>query len=86
MLRLYFPFDNVYDVANILDSQFIENDIDDADRLIIDEDNLDDVNIILEENDIESVEEIEFELRVYDEGNWSEDDFVKDTFTYTPAQ
>ena len=38
----------------------------------------------LEENDIESVEEIE--LRVYDEGNWSEDDFVKDTFTYTPAQ
>ena len=31
-------------------------------------------------------EEIEFELRVYDEGNWSEDDFVKDTFTYTPAQ
>lgn len=53
MLRLYFPFDNVYDVANILDSQFIENDIDDADRLIIDEDNLDDVNIILEENDID---------------------------------
>lgn len=53
MLRLYFPFDNVYDVANILDSQFIENDIDDADRLIIDEDDLDDVNIILEENDID---------------------------------
>ena len=53
MLRLYFPFDNVYDVADILDSQFIENDIDDADRLIIDEDNLDDVNIILEENDID---------------------------------
>ena len=53
MVRLYFPFDNVYAVANILDSQFIENDIDDADRLIIDEDNLDDVNIILEENDID---------------------------------
>ena len=53
MLRLYFPFDNVYNVADILDSQFIENDIDDADRLIIDEDDLDDVNLILEENDID---------------------------------
>ena len=53
MVRLYFPYENVYDVADILDSQFIENDIDNADRLIIDEDDLDDVNLILEENDID---------------------------------
>ena len=53
MLRLYFPFDNVYDVADILDSQFIENDIDNADRLIIDEYDLDEVSILLEENNID---------------------------------
>ena len=53
MVRLYFPFDNVYAVANILDSQFIENDIDNNDRLIIDEDDLDEVSILLEENDID---------------------------------
>ena len=53
MVRLYFPFDNVYAVANILDSQFIENDIDNNDRLIIDEDDLDEVSILLEENNID---------------------------------
>ena len=53
MVRLYFPFDNVYDVADILDSQLIENDIDNADRLIIDEDDLDEVSILLEENNID---------------------------------
>ena len=39
-----------------------------------------------EENGIEKVEEIEFELRVYDNDNWMAKDFVKDTFTYKPAQ
>ena len=53
MLRLYFPFDNVYDVANIIDEQLIENDIDNNDRLIIDEDDLDEVSILLEENNID---------------------------------
>lgn len=53
MVRLYFPFDNVYAVANILDSQFIENDIDNNDRLIIEEEDLDEVSILLEENDID---------------------------------
>ena len=53
MVRLYLPFDNVYAVANILDSQFIENDIDNNDRLIIEEEDLDEVSILLEENDID---------------------------------
>ena len=53
MVRLYFPYENVYDVADILDSQLIENDIDNADRLIIDEDDLDEVSILLEENNID---------------------------------
>ena len=53
MVRLYFTFDNVYAVANILDSQFIENDIDNNDRLIIEEEDLDEVSILLEENDID---------------------------------
>lgn len=38
-----------------------------------------------EDNDIEKVEEIEFELRVYDYDNWSAKDFVKDVFSYNPA-
>ena len=52
MVRLYFPYENVYDVANIIDEQLIENDIDNNDRLIIDEDDLDEVSILLEENNI----------------------------------
>lgn len=39
-----------------------------------------------EENDIEAVNEIEFELRVYNYDDWSASDFVKDTFSYQPAQ
>ena len=53
MVRLYFPYENVYDVANIIDEQLIENDIDNNDRLIIDEDDLDEVSILLEENNID---------------------------------
>lgn len=39
-----------------------------------------------EENDIESVDEIEFSLRVYDGNDWFANDIVNDTFTYNPAQ
>ena len=53
MVRLYFPYENVYDVANIIDEQLIENDVDNADRLIIDEEDLDEVSILLEENNID---------------------------------
>lgn len=53
MVRLYFPYENVYDVANIIDEQLIENDIDNNDRLIIDEDDLDEVSILLGENNID---------------------------------
>lgn len=53
MVRLYFPYENVYDVANIIDEQLIENDVDNADRLIIEEEDLDEVSILLEENDID---------------------------------
>ena len=53
MVRLYFPYENVYDVANIIDEQLIDNDIDSNDRLIIDEDDLDEVSILLEENNID---------------------------------
>jgi hypothetical protein len=53
MVRLYFPYENVYDVANIIDEQLIENDVDNADRLIIDEGDLDEVSILLEENNID---------------------------------
>lgn len=53
MVRLYFPYENVYDVANIIDEQLIENDIDNNDRLIIDEDDLDEVSVLLEENNID---------------------------------
>ncbi|MEE0965008.1 MAG: hypothetical protein U0L73_12540 [Ruminococcus bromii] len=53
MVRLYFPYENVYDVANIIDEQLIENDIDNNDRLIIDEGDLDEVSILLEENNID---------------------------------
>ena len=38
-----------------------------------------------EENGIKDVDEIAFELRVYDSENWMADDFVKDTFTYRTA-
>ena len=37
------------------------------------------------DNGIKDVEEIEFELKVYDDDNWSTPDFVKDTFTYRPG-
>lgn len=53
MVRLYFPYENVYAVANIIDEQLIENDVDNADRLIIDEGDLDEVSILLEENNID---------------------------------
>lgn len=38
----------------------------------------------LEENGIESIEEIEFTFRVYDYENWTGDDLVKETFTLNP--
>ncbi len=39
-----------------------------------------------DENNIESVDEIEFELRVYNDEDWYADDYVKDVFTYKPVQ
>ena len=38
------------------------------------------------DNGIDKVEEIEFELRVYDDENWMAKDFVKDVFTYKPTK
>ena len=40
----------------------------------------------LEENEITSVDDIEFQLRIYDEDNWMADNLVDDMFTYTPIQ
>ncbi len=37
-------------------------------------------------NDIETVEEIEFKLRVHDDEDWFADDFVNEFFTFVPAQ
>ena len=41
-------------------------------------------DITLEENGITSIEEIEFNLRVYNEDDWFEDDLVNKTVTLTP--
>ncbi len=41
-------------------------------------------DIILEENGITSIEEIEFNLRVYNEDDWFENDLVNKTVTLTP--
>jgi len=38
----------------------------------------------LEENDITSVEEIEFKFRAYNEDDWSDDDFANETITLNP--
>lgn len=37
-----------------------------------------------EDNDIDKVEEIEFNLRMYDSEDWSADDYANETFTYKP--
>lgn len=39
---------------------------------------------ILEENGITTVEEIAFTLRVYDNDNWLDDDFVNETILLNP--
>lgn len=38
----------------------------------------------LEENSITNIEQIEFLFRAYDEDNWTDDDFVKETITLKP--
>ena len=38
----------------------------------------------LEKNGIETVEEIVFTLRVYDNGNWQAEDMINETFTFNP--
>ena len=38
----------------------------------------------LKENDITTIEEIEFKLRVYDNNNWTGDDFFNEVITVTP--
>ncbi len=40
----------------------------------------------LEENGIDKIDEIEFELRIYDSDDWFADDFLKDVFIYTPTK
>lgn len=47
--RLWINNDDIYEAVSILDEHFIENDIDDGDRIMVSEDDLDEAIEILED-------------------------------------
>ena len=47
--RLWINTDDIYEAVSLLDENFIDNDIDDGDRIMVSEDDLDEAITILED-------------------------------------
>lgn len=47
--RIWINNDDIYEAVNLLDENFIDNDIDDGDRIMVSEDDLNEAVTILED-------------------------------------